>query len=122
MPPPHQSSHHQVYLGLLRRFSDVPIANLSKPGTWKKEKSPFKYFSWFDGSIVLQFLDRSIPLQPSEWQDFQAHRRIWAVIGVLHVPSCDPGALASVEAEFQVSRVEWRSKSLHVEPHTGRTP
>lgn len=47
------------------------MANLSKPGTWKKEKSPFKYFSWFDGSIVLHFLDRSNNVKASEWQDFQ---------------------------------------------------
>ena len=59
----------QAYLQLLRRFTELPIANLSKPGTWKKEKSPFKYFSWFDGTLLLHFLDRSASaLRPSEWQ------------------------------------------------------
>lgn len=61
----------QRYFALLRKCSDIPMANLSKPGTWKKEKCPFKYFSWFDGSLRLQFVDRSQEIKPSEWEDYQ---------------------------------------------------
>lgn len=70
------------YLSLLQRsFSELPMANLSKPGSWKKENSPFKYFSWFDGSLSLQYLDRAPPSSAAvpEWQDYQAFRRTWAV-------------------------------------------
>lgn len=70
------------YLSLLQRsFSVLPMANLSKPGSWRKEDSPFKYFSWFDGSLSLQYLDRAPPLSAAapEWQDYQAFRRTWAV-------------------------------------------
>ncbi len=93
----------RTYLSLLRRFTELPMANLSKPGSWKKEKSPFKHFSWFDGSLLLQYLDRApgLAVRPSEWQDFQAFRRTWAVIGVVHLPSCAPGAVRGIEAEFQ---------------------
>lgn len=72
----------RVYLSLLRRsFHELPMANLSKPGSWKKESSPFKHFSWFDGNLLLQYLDRAPPSTSasSEWQDFQAFRRTWAV-------------------------------------------
>ena len=70
------------YLSLLQRsFTELPMANLSKPGSWKKEKSPFKHFSWFDGSLLLQYLDRAPPSSTAapEWQDYQAFRRTWAV-------------------------------------------
>lgn len=100
----------RTYFTLLKRFTDLPLANLSKPGSWKKEKSPFKYFSWFDGALSMQYVDRSASAalaaagrpSSSEWQDYQAHRRIWAVVGIVHIPSCAPGALKSIEQEFQV--------------------
>lgn len=92
------------YLSLLQRsFSVLPMANLSKPGSWRKEDSPFKYFSWFDGSLSLQYLDRAPPLSAAapEWQDYQAFRRTWAVIGIVHLPSCAPGVIDGIEGEFQ---------------------
>jgi hypothetical protein len=104
----------QQYLGLLRRFPELPMANLSKPGSWRKEKSPWKHFSWFEGSLLLRYDDHWPPSEESggglgalarpgpEWQDFQAHRRTWAVLGVVHIPSCTPGALRAIQAEFQV--------------------
>ncbi len=108
----------QQYLGLLRRFPELPMANLSKPGSWRKEKSPWKHFSWFEGSLLLRYDDHWPPSEAgssggggalsalarpgAEWQDFQAHRRTWAVLGVVHIPSCTPAALRSIQAEFQV--------------------
>jgi hypothetical protein len=73
------------YFKILQNVSEIPMANLSKPGTWKKEKSPFKYFSWFDGSIVLHFLDRSQNVRPSEWQEYQASAHTPAVYKTLKV-------------------------------------
>lgn len=41
-------------------------------------------------------------------EHWQAHRRIFAVIGLLHLPSCDQAALANVEQELQVgASVRW---------------
>jgi len=62
------------YFSLLRKTTEFPMGNLSKPGTWKKEKCPFKYFSWFDGSLMLEFVDRSRSTKNSEWEDFQVRR------------------------------------------------
>jgi hypothetical protein len=110
----------KVYLTLLRRFGELPMSNLSKPGTWKKEKSPFKYFSWFDGSLVLQFVDCMTGPKASEWAEFQAHRRLWAIIGILHVPSCAPGSMAGIEEEFKVRaapftiKLQWQLVAHHV--------
>jgi hypothetical protein len=112
------------YLALLRRFLELPMANLSKPGSWRKEKSPWKHFSWFEGSLLLRYDDQQPPRQTEagagaglgalarpgpEWQDYQAHRRTWAVVGVVHIPSCTPAVLKGVQAEFQVGgRVRFR--------------
>lgn len=112
----------QQYLALLRRFPELPMANLSKPGSWRKEKSPWKHFSWFEGYLLLRYDDQPSPQQQPpaaeaggaglgalarpglEWQDYQAHRRTWAVVGVVHIPSCTPAVLKGVQAEFQVRR------------------
>jgi hypothetical protein len=109
----------QQYLGLLRRFPELSVANLSKPGSWRKEKSPWKHFSWFEGSLMLRYEDHWLRSEEGdadaglgalarpgpEWQDYQAHRRTWAVVGIVHIPSCTPAALRAIQADFQVRGV-----------------
>lgn len=111
----------QQYLGLLRRFPELPMASLSMPGSWRKEASPWRHFSWFEGSLLLRYEDGggssgasgggssggggdlgALARQGQEWQGFQAHRRTWAVLGIVHIPSCTAASLKGVQAEFQV--------------------
>jgi hypothetical protein len=97
-------THFKLYLNLLRRFSEIQMPNLTMPGNWRKDKSPYKYFDWYEGSVMLHFVDRSMPsaVKAPESLEYQASKRVWAVIGLLHYPTCPKDAIAAVDQELQV--------------------
>lgn len=98
---PGSEEYFLTYHGMLLNFTEISVADLSRPGDWKAAESPFKYFSWHQGSLKFSFIDRSHNSIAGEWDDFQAHRRIWGVIGILFYPLCPSDRLRTLEADWK---------------------
>lgn len=91
-----------AYCSIFENATSIPLAGITRPPNWSATRSPFKSFTWFGGSLKVRWTRAPAPdpgwtgdfgainsaaNKPSLWQDFQAHRRIFGVVGVLHHPT-----------------------------------
>ncbi|CAN0324288.1 unnamed protein product, partial [Pylaiella littoralis] len=94
------------YCEILRRFSTIPMQNLTAPGDWNRQNGALKHFNWSEGCFNFHFIDQdTTDGGPSEWEDYQAYRRVLGVIGVVHFPSCEGGHADFKELEKQFNTV-----------------
>jgi hypothetical protein len=87
------SARFNQFAELIRSYSMLPIQNLTRPGGYSHERSPFKEFSWENGALYFHFCDSPDQMQ-SNWEDFQGHKRTLAAIGICDCPNCDDLPLA----------------------------
>ncbi|CAM9814612.1 unnamed protein product, partial [Chrysoparadoxa australica] len=111
-------SHSEVQV-LLLPLGDIPVAKFSyycgvlkqlnvvrpsQPSGWSRQSSPLRHFSWDEGSFKFHFIDTDTTDGGlSDWGDYQAHRRILGVIGIVHAPSCMGYDFPSLEKELSKS-------------------
>ncbi|KAI3683970.1 hypothetical protein L1987_84487 [Smallanthus sonchifolius] len=77
-------SHFRKYVAMLGRHRNVELSAISSFYT-KHKKSPFPQQPWDSGNLRFKYVIGESP--PSPWEDFQAYRKIHAVIGICHCPS-----------------------------------
>ncbi|KAI3826027.1 hypothetical protein L1987_00068 [Smallanthus sonchifolius] len=77
-------SHFRKYVAMLSRHRNVELSAISSFYT-KHKKSPFPQQPWDSGNLRFKYVIGESP--PSPWEDFQAYRKIHAVIGICHCPS-----------------------------------
>ncbi|KAJ6743890.1 TRAFFICKING PROTEIN PARTICLE COMPLEX SUBUNIT 9 [Salix viminalis] len=78
---PHQTLRD--YYSIFHHHHPIPLSSISSFYT-EEQKSPFTSLPWDTGSLRFKFILGGSP--PSPWEDFQANRKILAVIGVFHCP------------------------------------
>ncbi|XP_076957644.1 trafficking protein particle complex II-specific subunit 120 homolog isoform X2 [Bidens hawaiensis] len=76
--------HFRKYVAMLAQHRTVDLAAISSFYTARK-KSPFSQQPWDSGTLRFKYVIGESP--PSPWEDFQAYRKIHAVIGICHCPS-----------------------------------
>ncbi|KAG0465726.1 hypothetical protein HPP92_019890 [Vanilla planifolia] len=81
-PIPH--SRLREYLSMLARHTRIDLSSISSFYS-EQQKSPFTHQPWESGSLRFKYMVGGGP--PSPWEDFQAHRKILAVIGLCHCPA-----------------------------------
>ena len=123
--------HFDGYCSLFESVTTLPLSGMTHPGRWSQKHSPFRHFDWFSSANGLQFrwirftaaqssfsaiagsasggggsgsgsgtsLDAP---QADPWRDFQAHRRIYGAVGVLHFPSFAGAGLSEHHARAQM--------------------
>ncbi|KAG0456664.1 hypothetical protein HPP92_024544 [Vanilla planifolia] len=71
------------YVSMLSQYTRIDLASI---GSFYSEhqKSPFANQPWESGSLRFKYIVGGAPASP--WEDFQAYRKILAVIGVCHCP------------------------------------
>lgn len=92
----------------------VPYSNLTRPGDWRYDNTPFKFFHWGHGCQRLHVFDGRPEYSrmahdrvinhalTRDWIDFCPSRRTSAVIGVLNLRDCvDQASLHRAEEELQ---------------------
>ncbi|CAM9478724.1 unnamed protein product, partial [Discosporangium mesarthrocarpum] len=81
---------YTMYCDIIRRYSTIPMQNLTAPGDWNRQNSSaLKHFDWSEGCFTFRFVDGDVTDGGlREWEDFQAYRRVLCAIGVVHFPSC----------------------------------
>ncbi|CAM9390042.1 unnamed protein product, partial [Sphacelaria rigidula] len=63
---------YRKYCDILRRFSTIPMQNLTAPGDWNRQNSALKHFNWSEGCFSFHFIDvDTTDGGPSEWEDYQ---------------------------------------------------
>jgi len=108
----------------------VPNASLTRPGDWRYDNTPFKFFHWghgcqrllvFDGRPEFSRMahDRVINHGLTrDWIDFCPSRRTAAVIGVLNMRDCvDQATLHRAEEELQNWSQRYSTPSYEVHAH-----
>lgn len=114
----------------------VPNASLTRPGDWRYDNTPFKFFHWghgcqrllvFDGRPEFSRVahDRVINhALTRDWIDFTPSRRTAAVIGVLNLRDCvkadgeaDQSILHRAEEELQNWSQRYSTPSYEVHAH-----
>ena len=115
------------YCALFDTVPTLPLSGMTSPGRWSQKHSPFRHFNWLSSTNALQF--RWVRFRKSKsgateggrgaaalrggqadpWRDFQAHRRIYGAVGVLHYPSFAAAGLseADARAEMEAALVEF---------------
>ena len=115
------------YCALFDTVPTLPLSGMTSPGRWSQKHSPFRHFNWLSSTNALQF--RWVRFRKSKsgateggrgaaalrggqadpWRDFQAHRRIYGAVGVLHYPSFAAAGLseADARAEMEAALVEY---------------
>ncbi|CAM9522068.1 unnamed protein product [Ectocarpus sp. 6 AP-2014] len=102
------------YCEILRRFSTIPMQNLTAPGDWNRQNSALKHFNWSEGCFNFHFIDQDTTDGGlSDWEDYQAYRRVLGAIGVVHFPSCEGGRADFKELEKQFNQVVAGYKHVH---------
>lgn len=81
-PIPHQRLRE--YVSMLSRHTRIDLSSISS-FYFEHQKSPFTHQPWESGSLRFKYVVGGAP--PSPWEDFQAHRKILAVIGFCHCPN-----------------------------------
>ncbi|KAH0467072.1 hypothetical protein IEQ34_004310 [Dendrobium chrysotoxum] len=81
-PIPHQRVRE--YVSMLSRHTRIDLSSISSFYS-EHQKSPFTHQPWESGSLRFKYMVGGAP--PSPWEDFQAHRKILAVIGLCHCPA-----------------------------------
>ena len=108
----------------------VPNASLTRPGDWRYDNTPFKFFHWghgcqrllvFDGRPEFSRMahDRVINhALTRDWIDFCPSRRTAAVIGVLNMRDCtDQATLHRAEEELRNFAQRYSTPSYEVHAH-----
>jgi Transport protein Trs120 or TRAPPC9, TRAPP II complex subunit len=108
----------------------VPNASLTRPGDWRYDNTPLKFFHWghgcqrllvFDGRPEFSRMahDRVINHGLTrDWIDFCPSRRTAAVIGVLNMRDCvDQSTLHRAEEELQNWSQRYSTPSYEVHAH-----
>ncbi|XP_020576214.1 trafficking protein particle complex II-specific subunit 120 homolog isoform X2 [Phalaenopsis equestris] len=72
------------YVSMLSRHTRIDLSSISSFYS-EHQKSPFTHQPWESGSLLFKYMVGGAP--PSPWEDFQAHRKILAVIGLCHCPA-----------------------------------
>eukprot|EP01084_Bolivina_argentea_P180314 311520_1 len=82
------------YSSIIRRFSVIPIQDLTAPGAWTKSERGLNAFSWAEGCLRFHFVvneggsgSSDSAYGNSEWAELQAHRHVYGAIGLVHAPS-----------------------------------
>ncbi len=82
------------YSSIIRRFSVIPIQDLTAPGAWTKSERGLNAFSWAEGCLRLHFVvneggsgSNGSAYGNSVWSELQAHRHVYGAIGLVHAPS-----------------------------------
>lgn len=78
--------HHRLreYVSMLTRHTRIDLSSISSFYS-EHQKSPFTHQPWESSSLRFKYMVGGSP--PSPWEDFQAHRKILAVIGLCHCPA-----------------------------------
>ena len=108
----------------------VPNSNLTRPGDWRYDNTPFKFYHWghgcqrlvvFDGRPEFSRMahDRVINhALTRDWIDLVPSRRTAAVIGVLNMRDCtDLATLHRAEEELQNWSQRYSTPSYEVHAH-----
>jgi hypothetical protein len=61
----------------ITEYSIIPLQNLTRPGGYSHERSPFKEFSWDNGALYFNFCDNPEEVRNS-WEDYQV--RLWSAV------------------------------------------
>ncbi|KAK8958426.1 hypothetical protein KSP40_PGU002955 [Platanthera guangdongensis] len=72
------------YVSMLARHTRIDLSSISSFYS-EHQKSPFTHQPWESSSLRFKYMVGGAP--PSPWEDFQAHRKILAVIGLCHCPA-----------------------------------
>ncbi len=81
------------YSSIIKRFSVIPIQDLTAPGGWMKTERGLNEFSWSEGCFRFHFVVNeggsgdSSTYGNSVWAQLQAHRHVYGAIGLVHAPS-----------------------------------
>ncbi len=82
------------YSSIIRRFSVVPIQDLTAPGAWTKSERGLNAFSWAEGCLRFHFVvnedgsdSSGSAYGNSVWAELQANRHVYGAIGLVHAPS-----------------------------------
>jgi Transport protein Trs120 or TRAPPC9, TRAPP II complex subunit len=95
------------YCAMFKQIGTVPMQELTAPGEWTRQNCPFRHFSWTQGSFRFQFVrEGTTDGGLSEWGDIQAHRRVYAVLGIVHEPSCTPNEDGSAGQDLALLQSE----------------
>ncbi|CAM9360467.1 unnamed protein product [Choristocarpus tenellus] len=93
---------YNKYCNIIRRYSSIPMQNLTAPGDWNRTNSALKHFNWSEGCFSFRFTDGDVSDSAlSEWEDFQGYRRVLGAIGIVHFPSCEGADFHDLERQFQ---------------------
>jgi hypothetical protein len=103
------SSRFNQFAELIRSYSMLPIQNLTRPGGYSHERSPFKEFSWENGALYFNFCDSPEEMR-THWEDFHGHKRTLAAIGICDCPNCSD--LPSAYKQFEKTVREYRHVKL----------
>lgn len=114
----------------------VPNASLTRPGDWRYDNTPFKFFHWGHGCQRLQVFDGRPEFSrmahdrvinhalTRDWIDYTPSRRTAAVIGVLNLRDCvkedgtaDQTILHRAEEELQTWSQRFSTPSYEVHAH-----
>jgi len=91
------------YCCLFESTSTLAISTLTQPDHWAASRSPFKHFTWQDGALKIRWLRNTETASArsgtgsgsacssggslGQWANFAAHKQVFSVIGILHVPT-----------------------------------
>ncbi|CAG9466654.1 unnamed protein product [Pedinophyceae sp. YPF-701] len=84
------------YFKLISQHGIVPLSSC-RSFYHEESKSPFTALRWDVGHVRYRFLRGPIARETSIWRDLHAHQRVWAVLGIVHCPSCPGGLEAALE-------------------------
>ena len=85
----------QTYLAALRSFSRVQLFNMTPPTS--EVPAQFRHQDWQTGRMAFNFVTAEEAAVPNDWEDFQAHRRVMGVVGLIHCRQCKDLRLAHAE-------------------------
>jgi hypothetical protein len=74
------------FANMVKCFNQLELRHMNrshlKPSSNNPAGDPFPHLSWSEGHLEFNFVDTEIFI--SDWEDLQAHRKIFGVIGIVH--------------------------------------
>lgn len=98
----------RYYISMLSQFNSVDLSSISSFYV-EHQKSPFAHQPWDSGSLLFKFVIGGE--SASAWEDFQSNRKILAVVGICHCPSCPD--LGEVAKDFAKECTDYKSSLVH---------
>jgi hypothetical protein len=98
---------YEDYVSMLQRSCSIPLSNLTRPGGYSAELSPFRSLSWDSSQSIIYRFEDTTKTSSIPFEDVHACNRPLGLIGICHCPSTEN--LSHAYNHFQRSTAQFSS-------------